>query len=174
MQYDVDQATEILSRTPAVLQSLLGGLGDHWAQARYGEGTFSPFDVVGHLIHGEREDWIPRARVILEHGESHPFEPFDRFAMFEASKGKTVDQLLSEFAALREQNVEALRELQLSPDKLALRGKHPEFGSVTLGAHLATWVVHDLSHIAQIVRAMGHQYREAVGPWRQYLRILNE
>jgi hypothetical protein len=173
MQYDVDQAIEILSRTPVVLQSLLGGLDDQWVQARYGENTFSPFDVVGHLIQGERKDWIPRARIILEHGESRPFEPFDRFAMFKASEGKTIDQLLSEFATLRKQNVEVLRELQLTPEKLALRGKHPEFGSVKLEAHLATWVVHDLSHIAQIMRAMGHQYREAVGPWAKYLRIVN-
>jgi len=172
MEFNVDQGVEILARTPSVLRALLGDLGSHWTHANYGEDTFSPFDVLGHLIHGEQTDWIPRAQIILAHGESRPFEPFDRFAQYEVSLGKTVSELIDQFATLREANIRALRGMGLAPAQLELRGAHPEFGSITLGAMLATWVVHDLNHIAQVARAMAYQYRDEVGPWKQYLSIL--
>ena len=172
MEYQVDQAVEILTRTPSVLREMLGGLSDPWVLSHYGEKTFSPFDVVGHLIHGERTDWIPRARIILQDGESVPFEPFDRYAQYEASQGQTIDQLLDTFASLRAQNIEALLAMQLTPTKLALRGTHPELGKVTLGNHLSTWVTHDLNHIHQIAKAMAYQYRENVGPRQAYISLL--
>jgi len=173
LEYTVDKAIAIFERTPSVLRFLLDGLDDEWVHGNYGDKTFSPFDVVGHLIHGEKTDWIPRARIILEHGESQPFEPFDRFAMYEASEGKTISELLDEFAALRAANIKHLQELQLSPAHLSMRGTHPELGSVTLASHLSTWVVHDLNHIAQICRALSHQYTDAVGPWKDYLAIIS-
>lgn len=172
MEFQIDQAIEVLSRTPAVLQSMLRGLSDPWVQNNYGEKTFSPFDVVGHLIHGERADWIPRARIILEHGEAQPFEPFDRYAMYEASEGKSIGELLRTFAELRSRNIETLRELRITPAQLALRGTHPELGSVTLENLLATWVAHDLNHIHQIAKSMAYQYHQRVGPWREYLTVL--
>lgn len=173
MEFHIEQGIEVLERTPAVLRALLGGLEERWTHGNYGENTFSPFDVVGHLIHGERTDWIPRARTILEYGMSKPFVPFDRFAQKETSQGKSTADLLDEFAALRAENIRALRELGPTPEQLSLRGAHPEFGSVTLGGLLATWVVHDLNHIAQVTRGMAHQYTDEVGPWKQYLWILN-
>jgi hypothetical protein len=172
VDYRVDEAAAILSRTSGTLQALLCGMPESWVRANYGEGTFSPFDVVGHLIHGEKADWIPRARAILEQGESQPFEPFDRFAMFEASKGKTMEELLDEFEVLRRENLEILRAMDLGADKLELIGRHPEFGPVSLRALLASWVVHDLDHLAQIARALAYQYKEAAGPWRSYMAIL--
>ena len=172
MKFEIERAIEVLSRTPAVLHGLLDGLGEHWTRANYGDGTFSPFDVLGHLIHGERTDWIPRARIILEHGEARTFEPFDRFAQYDESRGKSVSELLDEFTSLRAANINALRTMRITPHQLALCGSHPEFGTVTLEAMLATWVAHDLNHIAQITRAMAHQYRDEVGPWRRYLSIL--
>ena len=172
MHFHLLQALAVLSKTPDVLRSLLANLSDDWVRSNYGPNTFSPFDVVGHLIHGERTDWMVRARVILEQGEEHPFEPFDRYAMFEASKGKTIGELLDTFAALRAQNLEDLRALHLAPDQLALRGTHPELGAVTLQQLLATWVVHDFNHLHQIAKAMAFQYRHEVGPWRAYLSIL--
>ncbi len=172
MEFQIDEAIEVLSRTPAVLEAMLGGLSDPWVQNNYGEKTFSPFDVVGHLIHGERVDWIPRARIILEHGERKPFEPFDRYAMYEASRGKSMGELLHTFAELRAKNLDALRAMDISPEQLALRGTHPELGPVTLENLLATWVAHDLNHIHQIAKSMAFQYREGVGPWREYLTVL--
>ncbi len=172
MEFTLEQAIEVLAGTPGVLRALLGGLSAPWVESNYGEKTFSPFDVVGHLIHGERTDWIPRARMILEHGESRAFEPFDRYAMYEESKGKKIGELLDTFESHRRENVAALRAMRLTPDKLALRGRHPALGSVTLEALLATWAVHDLNHVHQIAKAMAYQYREAVGPWREYLSIL--
>lgn len=172
MKFDLDASIEVLSRTPAVLRAMLEGLNDSWVMRNYGPETFSPFDVVGHLIHGERTDWVPRARVILEHGESRTFEPFDRYAMYKESRGTTLAHLLDEFAALREESIHSLKAMKLGPVELARRGTHPVFGSVTMEALLATWVVHDLNHIAQIAKAMAHQYRDAVGPWREYLSIL--
>lgn len=170
--FDLSQALEILDRTPRILRAWLAGLSDSWLHGDYGPDTFSPYDVVGHLIHGEQIDWLARTRIILEHGTSRPFDKYDRYAMFEDSRGKTIDQLLEEFASLRAANLSALRDLHLTPEKLALRGTHQALGEVTLEQLLATWVAHDLNHIAQIAKAMATQYEDAVGPWREYLGIL--
>jgi len=172
MEFQLDQAIDILSRTPATLNGLLRGVPDGWTMGNEGSNTWSPYDVLGHLIHGEETDWIPRARIILEHGESQAFEPFDRFAQFEKSKGKSAGELLDEFETLRKRNLIALEEMKITSDQLARRGTHPELGRVTLGELLAAWVVHDLSHIAQAVRVMCKQYSDAVGPWKEYLPIL--
>lgn len=172
MNFDLESAKHILARTPGALDSLLRDLPDEWTRQNEGPNTWSPFDVVGHLIHGERTDWIPRARIILEEGPDETFEPFDRFAQFEASKGKTLNQLLDEFAALRKRNLATLDDLQLTDDRLRLRGRHPEFGVVTMRQLLSTWAVHDLGHIGQIVRAMAKGYTSEVGPWAAYLPIL--
>lgn len=172
MNYDVDEAIEILKGTPAVLRTLLGDLSETWTGRNYGEGTFSPYDVVGHLIHGERTDWIPRMRIILERGEDRVFEPFDRFAQYGESRGKTLGQLLDAFAELRAETVSVLAATPLTPEVLARRGQHPDLGTVTLENLLATWVVHDLAHVSQICRAMAFQYRDAVGPWRAYISVL--
>jgi hypothetical protein len=173
MEFQLDNAKEILRRTPSTLNALLDGLPDDWTLANEGAETWSPFDVVGHLIHAEETDWIPRARMILEHGEGRTFEPFDRFYMFEKSKGKSMNELLREFARLRAGNLQKLEEMNITPEMLERRGKHPELGAVTLGQLLSTWVVHDLGHIAQIARVMSKQYREAVGAWRAYLPVLS-
>jgi hypothetical protein len=171
-EINLNHAVDVLSRTPAVLRALLQGLPDEWTMSNEGEQTWSPFDVIGHLIHGEETDWIPRARIILQDGEGRAFEPFDRYAQFEASKGKTVEELLNTFEALRLENIRLLKELELKPEDFAKLGKHPELGRVTLGQLIATWVAHDLGHLVQISRTMARQYREAVGPWRQYLSVL--
>ncbi|MDX2198818.1 MAG: DinB family protein [Phycisphaerae bacterium] len=172
MKFTVDQAIEVLERTPATLRAMLAGLSDGWLRGNYGPDTFSPFDVVGHLITGEKTDWLTRTRLILAHGTSRPFEKYDRYAQFEASRGKSIGQLLDEFQQLRGTNLNALRELRLSPADLDRRGTHPALGEVTLEQLLATWVAHDLNHIAQIAKAMATQYEAAVGPWREYLGIL--
>lgn len=172
MRFNLEHATDILSRTPAVLATMLGNLPDEWVSGNEGGQTWSPFDVVGHLIHGERTDWIPRARIILRSEEPETFETFDRFAQFEESRGKSLEELLRTFAGLRSESLRALRELNVTPGDLARRGKHPELGEVTLGELLATWVVHDLDHIAQVTRTMAKQYRAAVGPWTAYLSVL--
>ncbi len=172
MQFSQDQAVEILTRTPGVLRAMLTGLGDHWLTANYGEGTFSPFDIVGHLIHGERTDWIPRAKIILAHGEKRPFDPFDRYAMHEASADKSLGELLDTFEQLRAENLETLATFDLTPGTLALCGTHPRLGPVTMAELLSAWVVHDLNHIAQIAKAMAFQYKRAAGPWRD-MSILN-
>jgi len=172
MKFKLDQAVEVLSRTPAVVRAMLGGLSEPWIVNHYGKETFSPFDVVGHLIHGERTDWIPRARIILEHGESKPFEPFDRYAQYQDSKGKTIEELLDTFETLRRENVAALRAMNLSAEQLALRGTHPALGTVMLEELLATWVVHDLNHIHQVAKCMAYQYRDNVGPWLEYATVI--
>lgn len=172
MQYDVNDALEILGRTPRVLSALLDGLPDVWVRANEGEDTWSAFDVVGHLIHGERTDWIPRARIILERGEDQPFEPFDRFAQIEENQGKSMAALLVRFAELRAASLEGLRSLDLSPENLERTGVHPEFGVVKLRDLLATWVAHDLGHIAQVSRVLAKQYRDEIGPWQKYLPIV--
>lgn len=172
MRFDLNDAADILSRTPAVLKSMLSGLPAGWVSGNEGGQTWSPFDVLGHLIHGERTDWIPRARMILRAGESEAFEPFDRFAQFEASEGKSLGELLDTFAELRSDSIRTLNSLNITGEDLARRGKHPELGLVTLEQLLATWVVHDLDHIAQITRTMAKQYSEAVGPWVAYLSVL--
>jgi uncharacterized damage-inducible protein DinB len=173
MRFQLDQATAILSRTPNTLNSLLRDLPEDWIQNSEGPDRWSPFDVVGHLIHGEETDWIPRARIILEHGKSRAFDPFDRLAMFEKSEGKKLNELLDTFESLRAMNLQLLKEMNVTPAKLELEGLHPELGPVTLGELLSTWVAHDLNHTGQIVRVMSKQYADAVGPWKAYLSILN-
>lgn len=173
MSFDLEQTLEILERTPGALDRLLRGTSEAWHRRDEGPETWSPFDVVGHLIHGEETDWVPRARIILEHGESRPFEPFDRFAMLRASAGKRLEELLDRFAELRRASVGTVRGWNLTEAQLDLRGVHPEFGAVTLRQLLATWAVHDLNHLVQISRAMAGRYADEVGPWRKYLSILN-
>ena len=168
-----DAAIGVLERTPPTLRALLGGLSDDWTSAGGHEEEWGPFDVVGHLIFGEETDWIPRARIILEYGDSRPFVPFDRFAQFQRFKGRSLDDLLNEFERARDRNVQTLREMKISADQLKLRGMHPELGRVTLWQLLATWVVHDLNHIGQIAEAMAKRYDAAVGPWKAYLPILD-
>jgi len=172
MKFHIAQSIEILRNTPSTIRALLQDVSNDWINSNYGENTFSPFDIVGHLIHGERTDWMPRARIILEHGESRPFDPFDRYAMYEVSKGKTIAELLDTFETLRQASIEALQRLNLTEAQLDLRGTHPELGPATLRNLLATWVVHDLNHIAQMAKAMAHQYRDQVGPWLEYASIL--
>lgn len=162
----------LLERTPAALGTLLRGLPETWTMRNEGPDTWTVFDVIGHLIHGELTDWMPRARMILDHGESRAFEPFDRLAQERESKGKSLSQLLDEFARLRSKNLDDLRAMDLQPSDFARTGKHPALGSVTLGELLATWAVHDLTHLHQISRIMAHQYREDVGPWSAYLGVL--
>jgi uncharacterized damage-inducible protein DinB len=172
MDYHSDQAIEILRRTPATLMALLRGLPEEWTKTTEGADTWSAYNVVGHLLHAEETDWIPRAHIILKEGESHPFDSFDRTAMFEKYQGYSLDQLLAAFEQARAQSLATLDEWRLTPEQLALKGTHPALGTVTLSQLLATWVVHDLNHIGQIVEVMAHQYGEAVGPWRAYLAIL--
>jgi hypothetical protein len=166
-------AVAILARTPGALEALLGGLPDAWLLANEGPDTFSPRDVIGHLIHGEKTDWVPRMRIILQHGEAVPFTPFDRFAFRKASEGKPTTALLERFAALRRESLLAVGEVTLDARTLARTGTHPALGRVTLAQLLAAWVVHDLGHLKQVARTMASQYREAVGPWRDYLTILD-
>ncbi len=173
MEFKLDQATEILRRTPSTLNSLLRDLPDAWVLQNEGPQSWSPFDIVGHLIHGEETDWIPRAKIILEAGETRTFEPFDRFAMFEKSRGKSLTELLDTFERLRGVNLRELEEMHLTAAVLEKRGSHPELGVVTLSELLSTWVVHDLGHIGQIVRVMAKQYDKEVGPWQAYLTILS-
>ena len=172
MQFDLDHAMQVLARTPSVLRALLVDLPSGWTQSAGNREDWRPFDVVGHLIHGERTDWIPRAKIILGEGETRPFETFDRVAQFEGSAGNTLAELVDEFEELRQENLEILRDWQLSRQNLAQTGQHPELGRVTLQELLATWVVHDLNHLAQISRSMAGLYTDEVGPWRQYLSIL--
>jgi uncharacterized damage-inducible protein DinB len=172
MEFQLDNATEILRRTPATLDSLLRHIPEVWSLADEGPESWSPFDIVGHLIHAEEADWIPRARIILQYGESRTFEPFNREAMFEKSRGKSLGDLLDRFEQLRGENLQQLEEMNLKPEMLAKRGMHPEFGVVTLSQLLSTWVVHDLGHIGQVSRVMARQYTEAVGAWRAYLPVL--
>ena len=172
MEFRFAEALPVLRRTPAVVRSLLSDLPGRWTAATEGPGTWSPFDVVGHLIHGERADWIPRVEHLLTHGEAVPFPAFDREAMFEASKGISLSDLLDTFGRLRGESLARLEQLKLTDADLPRRGRHPEFGSVTLGQHLSTWLAHDLDHVAQIVRVMARQYSEAVGPWKAYLSVM--
>jgi DinB family protein len=170
--FNLADTTAILTRTPAALNALLCGLPDVWVHRNEGDKSWSAFDIVGHLIFGERTDWIPRARNILENGESQAFDPFDRFAQFRESQGKSLDQLLDEFARLRKENLATLQSLNLQPKDFERRGKHPELGTVTLGELLATWAAHDLTHLHQLSRVMAHQYRQEVGPWSAYLGVM--
>ena len=172
MEFQLEHAKDLLRRTPETLNLLLQDLPEPWLMTNEGPNTWSPYDVVGHLIHGEETDWIPRAKIILEHGENRAFTPFNREAMFEKSKAKSLAELLNTFAQLRSENLRQLDELNLTPELLTKRGLHPELGTVTLSQLLSTWVVHDLSHIGQIVRVMCKQYGDAVGPWQAYLPVL--
>jgi hypothetical protein len=165
-------AVALLERTPAVLETLLHDLPESWTHRGEGAGTWTVFDVVGHLIHGERTDWIPRVKIILEFGETRAFEPFDRLAQQRDSAGTSLPELLDLFARLRRENLNELRALNLQPSDLERRGRHPALGVVTMGQLISTWVVHDLTHLHQISRVMAHQYREAVGPWSAYLGVL--
>jgi len=173
MQYSLERSYEILDRTPAVLQTLLIGLHDDWILHNEGPQTFSAYDVIGHLIHGERTDWTTRAKMILEFGNTKTFIKWDRFAQYEESKGKTLQQLLDEFDAVRKENMLWFKALQLTEADLDKKGMHPVLGEVTLRNLLATWVVHDLTHISQITRVMAKQYKEEMGPWPEFFRILN-
>jgi hypothetical protein len=192
-EFNLPEAVAILSRTPAFLNAMLRGLPDIWVRSNegrsnegrsnegrsnegrneQGKDSWSAFDIVGHLIVGERTDWMPRVRILLENGEARPFDPFDRFAQVKESQGKSLEQLLDEFASLRTENLAALQALDLAPKDLIRRGKHPALGLVTLQELLATWTVHDLTHLHQLSRVMAHQYREAVGPWGAYLGVLH-
>lgn len=174
MDFELDHATEILARTPATLRTLLSGLSDAWVIGDEGPDTWSPTDVLKHLIHGEEVDWIPRAQIILQHGESVTFEPFDPLAFEgrESSSGKCIEDLLVTFETLRTRNLAVLEGMNLTESQLDLCGTHPEFGRVTLGQLIATWATHDLSHIVQISRTMVKQYETAVGPWTKYLSVL--
>ncbi|HLN98353.1 MAG TPA: DinB family protein [Pyrinomonadaceae bacterium] len=172
-RFSLDEAVAVLARTPVVLSAMLHGLPNTLIRATEGEGTWSPYDVVGHLIHGERTDWIPRARHILT-GESRPFDTFDRTAQFTASAGRTLADLLEEFANLRRQNLATLEEWQLGASDFARTGMHPELGVVTLGQLLATWVAHDLDHLGQVARTIAKRYTTNVGPWIAYLSILRD
>jgi hypothetical protein len=173
MQFKIEQAIEILSQTPATLRAMLGGLSEDWTGGG-SEEDWDPYTVVGHLIHGEKTDWIPRARIILEQGENVRFTPYDRFAQFENSKGKTLHDLLDEFESLRRENIQVLSSMDITPENLALKGMHPELGEVDLEKLLSTWVVHDLGHIRQVVIFMAKKYADNVGVWKAYLSILQE
>ena len=173
MEFELAHALEVLRRTPATLNALLRDLPEPWLVQNEGPNTWSPYDVIGHLIHGERADWIPRVRHILA-GEARPFEPFDREAQFRESTGQTLDELLTTFAAVRRENLATLAGLGLTAAELERRGRHPALGEVNLSQLLATWVVHDLDHVGQIARVMAKRYGVAVGPWQDYLSILRD
>jgi DinB superfamily len=172
MEHKPQDTISLLSRTPAALDALLRDQPETWTIRNEGENTWSALDVVGHLIHGERTDWMPRVTLMLQFGEARTFDPFDMSGHLQVIQGKSLGQLLDEFARLRSENLGELRALNLRPDDLERRGRHPAFGLVTLSELLATWAVHDLTHLHQISRIMAHQYREAVGPWSKYLGVL--
>lgn len=173
MEFDLNKAISILERTPIILHVFLKDLPNEWVFENEGENTWSPYDVVGHLIHGEKTDWIIRSKIILGNRVNKEFEPFDRFAQFENSHGKSLIHLLKEFESLRKENLNQLDLLNISKDDLELQGVHPELGTVTLKQLLSTWVTHDLGHLAQISRVMAKQYKSEVGPWLQYITILS-
>jgi len=173
MGFDLKETTVLLGRTPSALDALLRDLPETWTLRNEGAKSWSPFDIVGHLIHGERTDWMPRARMILQHGESRAFDPFDRLGQERESKGKSMGELLDEFAGLRAQNLHTLRGMNLQPSDFDRRGRHPALGVTTLSQLLATWAVHDLTHLHQLARVMAYQYREVVGPWSAYLGVLH-
>lgn len=174
MNFDLDLSIEILGRSPATLRALLGGLGAPWVRGTEGPDTFSPFDVVGHLIDGEETDWIPRARIILAKGPELRFDPYDRFRHRARNAGAPLESLLAEFASLRAGNLDLLRTWNLTARDLDLPGEHPSLGRVTLRQLLAAWVVHDLGHVAQVARVMAKQYRDEVGPWVPFLPVLTD
>jgi hypothetical protein len=172
VEHNLPHTISLLTRTPAALKALLGDLPEAWTFQNEGEDTWSAFEIVGHLVHGERTDWMVRTKMVLQFGESKTFASFDRLGHARESQGKSLAQLLDEFARLRSENLGALRALNLEPGDLKRRGRHPAFGVVTLSQLLATWAVHDLTHVHQISRVMAHQYRQAVGPWSAYTGVL--
>ena len=174
MEFKLDEALEVLERTPTTLRALLDDVSRRWERGTEGPDTFSPFDNVGHLVDGEETDWMVRARIILAQGQNRRFEPYDRFRHKRRSANKTLELLLEEFATLRAENLKTLRSWNLTEEQLELRGEHPSLGPVTLRQLLAAWVVHDLGHIAQVARVMAKQYRAEVGPWVQYLPVLTD
>ena len=171
--FDLASAREVLSRTPATLRALLGEISPGWTEASTPDGSWRAFDIIGHLIQGEEEDWIPRTRIIVEQGESEPFVPFDRTGFERATAGKDLAQLLDDFAVMRAHNLQQLDEMRLDEGMLDMRGTHPTFGSVTLRQMLAAWAAHDLSHIGQVADSMARRYRDDVGPWRRFLPVLD-
>jgi hypothetical protein len=173
LEQHVEQTIALLARTPAALNALLRDIPDAWTLRNEGENTWTAFDVVGHLSYAERTDWLVRAKIVLQSGETQTFEPFDRVGYARESQGKSLGQLLDEFALLRDRNLDELRGLNLRPEQLELRGRHPAFGVVTLSQLLAAWATHDLTHLHQISRILAYQYRDAVGPWKQYLGVLH-
>lgn len=173
MKYSLEKSIEILERTPEVLDVLLNHLHDDWVMNNEGPDTFSPYDVIGHLIHGEKTDWLVRTKRILEYGTTKAFDPYDRFAQYEESKGKSLQQLLDEFERIRNENLQRFKSLNLTESDLDKKGLHPRLGEVTLRNLLSCWVVHDLTHIAQITRVMAKQYKEEIGPWTEFFRILS-
>ena len=173
MAQNLEHTISLLARTPAALDALLRDLPDAWTLRNEGENTWSAFDIVGHLVHGDRTDWMPRVKMILQFGETRAFEPFDRWGQARESEGKSLGQLLDEFARVRRDSLAELRTLNLRPEDLARRGRHPALGVVTLSELLATWAAHDLTHLHQISRVMAHQYRKAVGPWGAYLGVMH-
>jgi len=173
MEHKLEDSVALLSRTPAALNALLRDLPERWTASNEGGDTWSAFDVVGHLIHGERTDWMPRVERILNFGQSLAFDPFDRFAQAKQSQGETLSHLLDEFAGLRSENLGKLRALNLQSEDFGRKGQHPALGVVTLSQLLATWTAHDLTHLHQISRILGHQYRDAVGPWKAYLGVMH-
>lgn len=172
MTFEINKAIEILERTPSTLASLLKGISQAWLKHNEGENTWSPYEIVGHLIHGEKTDWIPRAKIMLSNSENKTFEPFDRFAQSRENQERPIEELLDEFEKLRRENLAELTSFQLDHAKLAKKGTHPELGEVNLQELLSTWVVHDLGHLAQIARVMAKQYKDEVGAWGAYLGIL--
>jgi len=172
MKFHLNKSIEILEQTPKVLEQMLRGLSQEWRDATEGENTWNAFDIVGHLIHGEKTDWIPRMEIILSEKTDKRFTPFDRFAQMEISKSKTLEELLEEFSRLRSINIEKLRTAKITDEMLSRTGIHPEFGEVNLRQLLSTWVVHDLDHLSQVVRVFAKQYAEEVGPWKEYLKIV--
>lgn len=173
MKFDPQCALEILERTPSTLRTMLSGISEPWYSNNEGGETWSPYDVIGHLVHGERTDWMTRMEICLSDGPDKQFAPFDRFAQFHESKGKSLEQLLTEFETARKGNLDLWKAKNLSPEDYHKTGVHPAFGEVTLAQLVSTWAVHDLNHIAQVSRVMAHQYKSEVGPWVEYLRILN-
>jgi hypothetical protein len=172
MEQNLQNTISLLTRTPAALNALLRNLPEAWTSSNEGGNTWSPCEIVGHLIHGERTDWMPRAKMILQSGESSSFVPFDRLGHVRDGEGKSLAQLLDEFSRLRTENLDGLRAMNLRPADLERRGRHPALGVVTLSQLLATWAAHDLTHLHQLSRVMAHQYRDAVGPWSKYLGVM--
>ena len=173
MKFDLKEATEILAQTPYTLQRMLEGLSGNWTESSGDKESWGVYDVLGHLIHGEETDWIPRAEIILAQRDDRTFVPFDRVAQFERSNRRQIADLLTEFAHLRNTNLEKLSRFEISPEHLQLKGMHPELGEVTLEQLLATWVVHDLNHISQVSKILAKKYEQEVGVWKEYLSILN-